>query len=143
FNDTFAIEIRGEDARRLHLQSLSQAAQFTPQWRAGFGYEFMERPDGYTGLVATYGLHFAASPRIMDLVLLTRALKEGQVDLIAGKMTDGLIPALVLAVLEDDKQYWSPYEAVHVIREQNLSRYPEIRAALDELADKISDAEMR
>lgn len=67
FNDTFAIEIRGADARRLHLQSISQAAQYTPQWRAGFGYEFMERADGYKGLVATYGLRFAESPRIMDL----------------------------------------------------------------------------
>jgi len=143
FNDTFAIEIRGEDARRLHLQTLSQAAQFTPQWRAGFGYEFMERPDGYKGLVATYGLSFAAPPRIMDLGLLTRALKEHQVDLIAGNMTDGLIPALDLSVLEDDKHYFPPYEAVPVIREQTLANHPEIRAALDELASKISDAEMR
>jgi len=143
FNDTFAIEIRGEDARRLHLQTLSQAAQYTPQWRAGFGYEFMERPDGYKGLVATYGLRFAAPPRIMDLGLLTRALKERQVDLIAGNMTDGLIPALDLFVLEDDKHYFPPYEAVPVIREQTLAEHPEIREALGELENKISDAEMR
>ena len=143
FNDTFAIEIRGEDARARHLATLSQAAQFTPQWRAGFGYEFMERPDGYKGMVATYGLRFAAPPRIMDLGLLTRALKARQVDLIAGNMTDGLIPALDLFVLEDDKHYFPPYEAVPVIREQTLAEHPEIRAALDELADKISDAEMR
>jgi len=143
FNDTFAIEIRGEDARRLHLQTLSQAAAYTPQWRAGFGYEFMERPDGYKGLAATYGLHFAAPPRIMDLGLLTRALKDHQVDLIAGNMTDGLIPALDLFVLEDDKHYFPPYEAVAVIREQTLAEHPEVKQALDELAGKISDAEMR
>ena len=94
FNDTFAIEIRGDDARRLHLQTISQAAAYTPQWRAGFGYEFMERPDGYKGLATTYGLRFADPPRIMDLGLLTRALKDKQVDLIAGNTTDGLIPAL-------------------------------------------------
>jgi glycine betaine/choline ABC-type transport system substrate-binding protein len=143
FNDTFAIEIRGEDARRLHLETLSQAAQFTPQWRAGFGYEFMERPDGYKGLVATYGLRFAAPPRIMDLGLLTRALKDHQVDLIAGNMTDGLIPALDLFVLDDDKHYFPPYEAVPVIREKTLGDHPEIRPALADLAGKISDAEMR
>jgi len=143
FNDTFAIEIRGEDARRLHLETLSQAAQYTPQWRAGFGYEFMERPDGYKGLVATYGLRFAAPARIMDLGLLTRALKDHQVDLIAGNMTDGLIPALDLAVLEDDKRYFPPYEAVPVVRQQTLSEYPEIRAVIEKLAGKISDAEMR
>lgn len=143
FNDTFAIEVRGEDARARHLETLSQAAQFTPQWRAGFGYEFMERPDGYKGMVSTYGLRFAAPPRIMDLGLLTRALKARQVDLIAGNMTDGLIPALDLFVLEDDKHYFPPYEAVPVIREQTLAEHPEIRGALNELAGKISDAEMR
>jgi glycine betaine/choline ABC-type transport system substrate-binding protein len=143
FNDTFAIEIRGEDARRLHLQTISQASPYTPQWRAGFGYEFMERPDGYKGLVATYALRFAAPPRIMDLGLLTRALKDRQVDLIAGNMTDGLIPALDLFVLDDDKHYFPPYEAVPVIREQTLAEHPEVRQALDELGEKISDEEMR
>src|SRR5262250_1305977 len=96
FNDSFAIEIRGEDARQLHLRTISQSARYTPQWRAGFGYEFMERDDGYKGLVTTYGLRFAEPPRIMDLGLLTRALKNRQVDLIAGNNTDGLIPALDL-----------------------------------------------
>ena len=143
FNDTFAIEIRGDDARRLHLQTLSQAARYTSLWRAGFGYEFMERPDGYNGLVAIYGLRFAAPPRIMDLGLLTRALQDHQVDLIAGNLTDGLIPALDLFVLEDDKQYFPPYEAVPIIREQTLTEHPEVKQALDELAGKISDAEMR
>ena len=143
FNDTFAIEIRGDDARRLHLQTLSQSAQYTPQWRAGFGYEFLERPDGYKGLVATYGLHFAAPPRIMDLGLLTRALKEHQVDLIAGNMTDGLIPALDLFVLADDKHYFPPYEAVPVIRQQTLAAHPEIRPVLNALEGRVSDKEMR
>ena len=143
FNDTFAMEIRAEDARRLHLQTISQAAAYTPQWRPGFGYEFMERADGYKGLVATYGLHFAAPPRIMDLGLLTRALKDHQVDLIAGNMTDGLIPALDLFVLEDDKHYFPPYEAVAVVREQMLAKHPEVMRALNELGGKISDAEMR
>jgi glycine betaine/choline ABC-type transport system substrate-binding protein len=143
FNDTFAIEIRGEDARQLHLQTLTQAAAYTAQWRAGFGYEFMERPDGYKGWVATYGLRFAAPARIMDLGLLTRALKDRQVDLIAGNMTDGLIPALDLFVLEDDKRYFPPYEAVPVIRQEAVVEHPEVRSALDELAGKISDSEMR
>ena len=143
FNDTFAIEIRGEDARRLGLKTISEAARYTPQWRAGFGYEFMERPDGYKGLAATYGLRFAAPPRIMDLGLLTRALKDKQVDLIAGNATDGLIPALDLFVLEDDRHYFPPYEAVPIIRQQMLARHPEVKQALDDLAGKISDDDMR
>ncbi len=143
FNDTFAIEIRGDDARRLNLKTISQAAPYAPNWRAGFGYEFMERPDGYKGLAATYGLHFADNPRIMDLGLLTRALKDKQVDLIAGNATDGLIPALDLFVLEDDKHYFPPYEAVPIIRQRTLARHPEVKQALDRLAGKISDADMR
>jgi len=143
FNDTFAIEIRGEDARRLGLKTISQAAAYAPQWHAGFGYEFMERPDGYKGLAATYGLRFAAPPRIMDLGLLARALKDKQIDLAAGNTTDGLIPALDLFVLEDDKHYFPPYEAVPIIREQTLTEHPEVKQTLDELAAKISDTEMR
>jgi len=143
FNDTFAIEIRGEDARRLGLKTISQAAAYTPQWRAGFGYEFMERPDGYKGLAATYGLRFAAPPRIMDLGLLARALKDKQIDLAAGNTTDGLIPALDLSVLEDDRHYFPPYEAVPIFREETLRQHPEVKQALDDLARKISDDNMR
>ena len=103
FNDTFAMEIRGDDARRLGITTLSQAAAYAPQWRAGFGYEFMERPDGYPGLAATYGLHFVTAPRVMDLGLLARALRDRQIDLAAGNTTDGLIAALDCFVLEDDR----------------------------------------
>ncbi len=143
FNDTFAIEIRGEDARRFHLKTLSQAAAFAPHWRAGFGYEFMERPDGYQGLAATYGLNFAEQPRVMDLGLLARALHDHQIDLAAGNATDGLIPALDLFVLEDDRHYFPPYEAVPVVREQTIREHPEISPLLAQLGNKISDQEMR
>jgi osmoprotectant transport system substrate-binding protein len=143
FNDTFAIEVRGEDAQRLHLKTISQVATYTPHWRAGFGYEFMERPDGYKGLAATYGLRFAQPPRIMDLGLLSRALKEKQVDLIAGNTTDGLIPALNLFVLDDDRHYFPPYEAVPVIRQQVLLKHPAVLDAVSGLAGKINDQEMR
>ena len=143
FNNTFAMQIRGEDARRLNVKTLSEAAQFAPHWRAGFGYEFMERPDGYSGLALTYGLHFAEPPRIMDLGLLTRALKDRQIDFAAGNATDGLIPALDLFILADDKHYFPPYEAVPVIRQQTLGEHPEIKAALDQLANQISDSEMQ
>jgi len=143
FDNTFAIEIRGEDARHLGLRTISQAAAHTPQWRAGFGYEFMERPDGYKGLAGTYGLKFAEAPRIMDLGLLARALVDKQIDLAAGNATDGLIPALDLFVLQDDKRYFPPYEAVPVIRQQSIELHPEVKRALDELGGKISADDMR
>ena len=137
FNDTFAMEIRGEDARRLQITTLSQAASLAPQWRPVFGYEFMERPDGYRGLAAAYGLHFAEQPRVMDLGLLARALKDHQIDLAAGNTTEGLIPALDLFVLEDDKHYFPPYQAVPVMREQTLREHPEVLRALAELVGKF------
>ena len=143
FNDTFAMEIRGDDARRLNIKTLSQAAAFAPHWRAGFGYEFMERPDGFRGLAETYGLHFAEKPRVMDLGLLARALRDHQIDIAAGNTTDGLIPALDLFVLEDDRHYFPPYEAVPVVREQVLQEHPEVREALAALAGKISDEQMQ
>ena len=143
FNDTFAMEIRGDDARRLNIKTLSQAAAYAPQWRAGFGYEFMERPDGFAGLAATYGLHFAAAPRVMDLGLLARALRDRQIDIAAGNTTDGLIAALDFFVLEDDRHYFPPYEAVPVVREAALRQHPEVERALAGLEGKISDVEMQ
>lgn len=143
FNNTFAMVIRGQDAQRLHVRTLSEAAAYTPQWRAGFGYEFLERPDGYKGLAETYHLRFAEPPRIMDLGLLYRALQQKQVDMVAGNSTDGVIDALGMVALEDDRQYFPPYEAVPVVRRQALERHPEVRKALEELAGKISEPEMR
>jgi glycine betaine/choline ABC-type transport system substrate-binding protein len=143
FDDTFAIEIRGEDARRLNLATISQAAAYTPNWRPGFGYEFLERSDGYRGWIAAYGLRFASPPRVMDLGLLNRALKDKQVDLIAGNMTDGQITALDFAVLEDDRHYFPPYEAVPIIRQDLLARHPELNIVFEGLAGKISDQDMR
>jgi osmoprotectant transport system substrate-binding protein len=143
FNNSFAIVVRGEDARQLNLRTLSQAATYTPGWRAGFGYEFMERPDGYRGLVETYGLKFAAPPRIMDLGLLYRALLDKQVDLVAGNSTDGLIAARDLSILADDRHYFPPYEAVPIVRRDTLAEHPEVQEVLEQLGGKISNEEMR
>jgi len=143
FNNTFAMVMRGDEARRLHLSALSQASQYAPQWHLGCGYEFSERPDGLQGLIKAYDLHFAGPPRIMDLGLLYRALQERQVDLIAANATDGLIASLDLAILEDDRHYFPPYEAVPIVRDETLQRFPGLQAALSELHNQISDAEMR
>ncbi|MCI0354753.1 MAG: ABC transporter substrate-binding protein [Acidobacteria bacterium] len=143
FNNTFAMVIRGEDAARLGVRTLSQAAAHTPKWRAGFGYEFTERPDGLPGLARTYNLKFAEPPRIMDMGLLYRALKETQVDFVAGNSTDGTIAALGFVALEDDRHYFPPYDAVPVVRRETLERHPQVRQALAELAGKISEEEMR
>jgi glycine betaine/choline ABC-type transport system substrate-binding protein len=143
FDNTFAILIRAADASELGVETISQIAEHTPGWRAGFGYEFMEREDGFPGLADTYGLAFAETPRTMDLGLTYRALAGGDVDLIAGNSTDGLIEALELFHLEDDKSYFPPYQAAPVMRDETIAQHPEIAAALAELAGRISDDEMR
>jgi glycine betaine/choline ABC-type transport system substrate-binding protein len=143
FENTFAMVIRGQDARKLNLRTLSDAVKHTPEWRAGFGYEFLERPDGYPGLAEAYGLHFGTKPRIMDLGLLYRALADRQVDLVAGNSTDGAIKALDLAVLEDDRRFFPPYEAVPIVRGATAQAHPEVVAALEKLAGKISAEEMQ
>jgi osmoprotectant transport system substrate-binding protein len=143
FENTFAMVIRGDDARRLHLETLSQAALYAPQWHLGVGYEFEQRPDGLPGLSSTYGLHFAAAPRTMDLGLLYRALNAHQVDMIAANSTDGPIQAFGLTALEDDKHYFPPYQAVPLVRSGALQHWPQMQAALNALAGKITAADMR
>lgn len=143
FENTFAMVVRGSEARELKLTSLSQAAAYAPQWRLGVGYEFEERPDGLRGMQAAYGLRFRDQPRVMDLGLLYRALAAGQVDIVAGNSTDGPIRALGLAVLQDDRHYFPPYQAVPLIREDTLRSHPAVQTAMDRLAGKISAAEMQ
>lgn len=143
FENTFAMVIRGEDARRLHLTTLSQAARYTPQWRLGVGYEFEERPDGLDGLSKAYGLSFASPPRTMELGLLYRALIHRQVDMIAANSTDGQIQALGLTVLQDDRRYFPPYQAVPLVRDDALKRWPGIQSALAALAGRVTEEDVR
>jgi glycine betaine/choline ABC-type transport system substrate-binding protein len=143
FENTFAIVVRGEDARRLKLRKISDIQPYARMWRGGFGYEFAERRDGYRGFVEKYGLKFELAPRTLDLGLLYRALIEKQVDIVAGNSTDGAIASLDLAVLEDDRHYFPPYEAVPIVRPPMLAAHPEVRRAVDALAGKFSEAEMQ
>lgn len=143
FNNSFALVIRGEDARRLKLKTISDMVPYAPRWHAAFGYEFMERLDGFKGLADAYRLQFAGPPRIMELGLLYRALLEKQAEIVAGSATDGAIAANDFVVLEDDRRYFPPYDAVAIVRRQALERNPGLREALGELGGKISAEEMR
>ena len=143
FENTFAMVVRSDDAERLHLKNMSDLAPMAPKWHAAVGYEFLERPDGYEGWSKTYGLKFAETPRVMDLGLLYRALTQHQADIVAGNSTDGLIAALHLVPLTDDRHYFPPYDAVPIVRRKALEENPALRAALADLAGKISAEEMR
>ena len=142
FNNTFAILVRGDDAKRLGLKTVTDAAKISPQWRAGFGQDFMSRADGYPGFARTYGFRFGEI-REMDLSLTYRALAEKQVDLIAGNSTDGLISRYGLVQLEDDKKYFPPYDAVPVARQAVLEKHPEVRSVLKQLGGTLTVDEMR
>lgn len=143
FSNDFAILVRGSDARRLNLKTISDAVPHAREWRAGFGQDFKNRADGYPGLARAYGLQFSSVPREMDLSLTYRALAAGQVDLIAGNSTDGMIVALDLVQLTDDKHYFPPYEAVILMRKDALARALLIKAALESLNNAIKTEEMR
>jgi osmoprotectant transport system permease protein len=143
FNNTFAILVRGADARRVGLKTIDDVVEQAPRWHAGFGYEFLERPDGYPGLAARYGLRFAGPPGVMDLSLSYRALASGQVDLIAGDATAGLIRGLDLVQLEDNRHYFPPYDAAPVANAATLLKYPKVRTALEGLAGRVSADDMR
>jgi osmoprotectant transport system substrate-binding protein len=143
FENTFAMVIRGDDAKNLHLQKISDIAPLAPKWRAGVGYEFLERPDGFRGWSDRYNLHFAESPKVMDLGLIYRALVDHQVDIVAGNSTDGLIDSLGLVALADDRHYFPPYDAVPIVRQSTLAQFPQLRAALADLAGKLSAADIR
>lgn len=143
FENTFAMVIRGDDAQKKHIRTLSDLAAIAPKWRAGVGYEFLERPDGFPGLSQRYHLQFAGPPKVMDLGLIYRALVNHQVDVVAGNSTDGLIEALGLAALEDDQHYFPPYDAVPIARESTLARFPQLRGALADLGGKLSASDTR
>jgi osmoprotectant transport system substrate-binding protein len=143
FTNTFAIMIRREEATRLGIRTLSQLAEQAPRWRAAFGYEFLERADGFTGLAKTYGLRFTEPPRVMDLALTYQALADRKVDVIAGDSTNGLIIALGLTVLEDDKHYFPAYQAAPVVSSKAVAKFSALQAALSTLAGTVTDDDMR
>ncbi|MBE9168059.1 ABC transporter permease subunit [Pleurocapsales cyanobacterium LEGE 06147] len=143
FENTFALVIRHEDAEKLNIKTLSEAAQYTPQWRAGFGYEFLTREDGYPGLAKAYDFQFTQPPQEMELGLIYQALANKKVDIVAGNSTDGLIPVLNLFILEDDKKYFPPYEAVPIFNQNTLTKYPQIKEAIAQLASQITAEEMQ
>ncbi len=143
FENTFAMVVRGDDAARYHLKTISDIVPLAPHWKIGVGYEFQERPDGFRGWSERYGLRFAEAPSVMDLGLIYRALLQKQVDIVAGNSTDGLIDKLRLVALEDDKHYFPPYDAVPIVRDSTLQKYPQLRAVIDELGAKICATDIR
>jgi osmoprotectant transport system permease protein len=140
FANDFAILVRGEVARQDKLKTISDAVPISSSWQAGFGQDFMSRADGYPGFAKAYGFKFSKQPREMDLSLTYRALSSGELDIIAGNSTDGLISTLDLFQLEDDKRYFPPYQAVFIARSAALSQ---LGPVFQRLSNAISTEDMR
>lgn len=140
FANDFAILVRGDVARKNNLRTITDAVPLSRNWQAGFGQDFMSRADGYAGFAKAYGFNFARQPREMDLSLTYRALAAGELDIIAGNSTDGLISALDLVQLEDDRRYFPPYQAVFIAR--NVTAI-QLKPTFDRLANAISTEDMR
>jgi osmoprotectant transport system permease protein len=140
FANDFAILIRGDVARKNGLRTISDAVPLMRNWQAGFGQDFMSRADGYPGFIKAYGIHFSKQPREMDLSLIDRALAAGELDVVAGAATDGLIPALDLFQLEDDRRYFPPYQAVFIARHDAVDL---LREPFTRLNNAITTDDMR
>ena len=143
YENSFAFVIRKEDASRFGLARISDLQKVQAQFRLGMFGEFLERADGFPGLATAYGLKFTKAPTEMDLGLLYQALESDRIDLAVGSTTDGLIAAKGFVVLEDDRRYFPPYDAIPVARAAVLAQHPGLREALDALAGRIDAASIR
>jgi glycine betaine/choline ABC-type transport system substrate-binding protein len=142
FNNTYALTLRGSDARENGWTKISDLVTTSARLKAGFTAEFTERPDGYPGLKDSYGLAFQ-SVKDMDPALMYKAIAEMEVDVICAFSTDGRIKAYDLYPLEDDRHFFPPYSAAPVIRLDTAHRYPEVEEALNQLAGIIDNRIMQ
>ena len=143
FNNSFAMVVRGEDARRLGLTTLTEAGAVANFWQLGVGFEFQTRPDGLPAMTRIYHLRLKGAPRSMDLGLMFQALMQKSVNMIAANTTDGLLAGADVTILKDDQAAFPPYQAAVVVRQDRLAGTPGLREALNELSGKIDDAAMR
>jgi osmoprotectant transport system substrate-binding protein len=137
----FAMVVRGADARAKGLKTLSDAVRLS--WTLGVGYEFERRADGMAAVKSVYALQLKGSPITMNLGLLYQAIEQKQVDMIAASATDGMLSKMDLQILEDDRHAFPPYQVSLVAREEMLKEMPEMRAALEELSGKFTNAKMQ
>ena len=142
FENTYAVIVRGETAKKYNLKTVSEAVKYAPEWDLGIGFEFAEREDGLPGLVKAYDLQFEGT-KSMDLGLIYRALTQGLVDIVVNNSTDGQIARLGLVILKDNKKYFPPYEAAPIVRKETLKKYPQLQKPLSQLAGILTADEMQ
>jgi osmoprotectant transport system permease protein len=142
FQNSYAIAVRRATADSLHLRTLTDLARVGPSVRAGLTADFVGRADGLPGLERAYGLHFG-SVRVLGPAIKYQALAAGQIDVIDGYSTDGLIARYDLVVLADDKHFFPPYEASALVSQRLASTMPDALIALGELSGRLDESRMR
>jgi osmoprotectant transport system permease protein len=142
FENTYAISVRRETATKYSLRTLTDLARVAPSMRGGFTADFIGRNDGLPGLTRAYGLQFREVRPLLGAVKY-QALASGDVDVIDGYSTDGLIARYDLVVLTDDRRFFPPYEAAALVSPSLVRNNPRAIAALAELSGRIDDATMR
>ena len=142
FNNTYTLTMRTEQADNLGITKISDLNNYTQALIPGFNHEFLERPDGYQGLIKHYGFEFSKKLKEMDTGLMYKAIAGKKVDVICGFATDGRIAAFNLVKLEDDKHFFPPYYAAPLVRADILIKYPQISYFLNQLNNQISNEEM-
>jgi osmoprotectant transport system permease protein len=142
FENTYAIAVRRETAERHGLVTLGDLARVAPTLRAGLTADFIGRPDGLPGLTRAYGLRFADVRALLPAVKY-RALAAGEVDVIDGYSTDGLIARYDLVVLRDDRRFFPPYQAAALVSGELAEQVPAAVAALTELSGRLDESTMR
>src|SRR2546429_5351973 len=141
FNNTYAIALRGDDARAKGIARLSDLKPH-PELKLVLSQEFIGRADGWPGLKRAYDLPFD-TPRGLDHGLAYEAIAQHHVDAIDIYSTDAKIDKYGLTVLDDDRSYFPRYDAVLLYRADLPQRLPKIWAALKQLEGRIDDATMR
>lgn len=141
FNNTYAMVVTRETAEKYDLKTISDLAKVGSELTLGCTYVFAERDDGYPGLSKHYDFELG-DIKGMDPALMYQALVQGSVDVISGFATDGRIAAFDLVILEDDKQFFPPYDAAPIVKKEVLEKHPELEDVLNKLAGRIDDKKM-
>jgi osmoprotectant transport system permease protein len=139
FNNTYALGMKENEAERLGIRRISQLAD-QAKLKLGFSEEFMNRADGWPGLVRRYGL--TQQPRTMDHDLAYRGLDQGAIDLTDLFSTDSEVRQYKLRLLEDDRAYFPEYHCVLLYRADLEERLPKVVASIRRLELKLDNPHM-
>ncbi|WP_339798695.1 glycine betaine ABC transporter substrate-binding protein [Paenibacillus sp. FSL R5-0744] len=141
-NNTYTLAVSRETAEKYNLKTFSDLAKVSGNMVLGVEFEFLDREDGYPGIQKLYGMDFKQS-KGMDHGIMYRSIDDGETDVTNAYATDAQIKVHDLVILQDDKEFFPPYDAGPIIRQETLDKYPELKGVLNQLNGQISDEEMQ